>query len=47
MYLEVIYVLAKVDAMQGTVTPGQDVVIALLPAVLTGASLRLRRRAHT
>jgi hypothetical protein len=47
MYLEVICALAAADAMQGTGTAGQGVVIALLAAVLAGASLRVRRRADT
>ena len=44
MYLEAICVLATADAMQGTVTPEHYVVIALIPAVLAGACLLVRRR---
>jgi hypothetical protein len=46
MLLEVICVIEAVDAMPDTVTR-QYVVIALLPAVLAGAALLLRRRAST
>jgi hypothetical protein len=49
LYLEVICVLGTADAMQGTgaATASQAVVIALLAAVLAGASLRARRGAAT
>jgi hypothetical protein len=47
IYLEVICALAAADAMQGTVTAGYGVAIALLAAVLAGASLRVRRQAGT
>jgi hypothetical protein len=47
MYLEATCVLATADAMQGTVTPEDYVVIALLPVALAGASLLVRRRAST
>jgi hypothetical protein len=46
MFLEVICVIETVDAMPGTPTR-QYAVIALLPAVLAGAALLLRRRAST
>jgi MYXO-CTERM domain-containing protein len=42
----VICAIETVDAMPGTVTR-QYAVIALLPAVLAGAALLLRRRAST
>jgi hypothetical protein len=46
MFLEVIGVIETVDLMPGTLTR-QYAAIALLPAVLAGAALLLRRRAST